>query len=422
MKIMNLSVVKMWTRLAGAAAVLSILMIGGCSLDDASAPPLAGPSDFGVGVSIVASPDQLPRDGSSQSVVTVTVRDASGKPISGKLLNVSTSLGTLSQNQVVTDSNGQATFALTAPSSSAVGASALISVVPVGSNGDTPVARQFSIVLTGLANSTAPTPDFTFAPAAPERGTSVRFDASATRDENAPCLDACSYSWNFGDNTSGSGRMLNHTFSSSGTFNVVLTVTDAAGTSASISKPVSVSSIPPPTVTMTVSPTPPIAGQEAFFTAIATAAPGHSISRYAWNFGDGTTETTMTSTVAKTYIRTGTYVARVIVTDDVGQTAAASVTFTIAGNGVTASFTFSPTDPKDGESVQFDGSTSTAPGGATIVKWTWNFGDGSSIVEGAEPTIAHTFPNDRTYVVRLTVTDSTGRTGTTTQEVTVDEP
>jgi len=107
-------------------------------------------------------------------------------------------------------------------------------------------------------------------------------------------------------------------------------------------------------------------------------------------------------------------------TDDLGQSASASASVTVGG-GATASFTFSPTNPEPGDLVQFNGSPSTAAGGATITQYSWDFGDGVSEIR-TEPTTSHAYGVARTYVVRLTVTDSAGRTGTTTQNVAVTEP
>jgi PKD repeat protein len=112
----------------------------------------------------------------------------------------------------------------------------------------------------------------------------------------------------------------------------------------------------------------------------------------------------------------------VTVTDDVGQTASAARQFAIVSSGVTASFTASPTNPRTTDTVQFNGVTSTAPAGATITEWEWDFGDGSSVVEESDPTTSHQFSSARTYVIRLTVTDSTGRTGTTTMNLAVAAP
>ena len=112
----------------------------------------------------------------------------------------------------------------------------------------------------------------------------------------------------------------------------------------------------------------------------------------------------------------------VTVTDDMGQTASVSLQFTIVGSGMTASFTSSPTDPTTATTVQFNGVASTASAGATITEWNWDFGDGStgSVVNANnDPTTSHQFAAVGTYVVRLTVTDSAGRTGTVTANVVV---
>ena len=59
------------------AVVLVAGMWAGCSLEDAGVPALTSPSGFSTAVTLTASPARLPRDGTSQSIVTVTVRDAS---------------------------------------------------------------------------------------------------------------------------------------------------------------------------------------------------------------------------------------------------------------------------------------------------------------------------------------------------------
>ena len=402
-------------------AVAACLSVAACSLNDGAAPSPTGPSEFALSVTMSAAPDQLPRDGSSQSVVTITVRDETNRPIAGQRLNASSTLGSLSGSDVVTNANGPASVTLTAPVAGTVGNAALISVVPVGTNAGNGVARTISVMLTGASNSTRPTPSFTWTPTSPELNTAVRFDASATTDENAPCFDACTYSWDFGDGSSGTGRIVNHTFAAARTYTVTLVVTDPAGTSASLARSVVVASIPAPTVTLTVSPNPPLVGQRATFTANADPATGHSITRYSWEFGDGTTQTTSTPTVTKTYSSRGTYVVTVTATDDTGQTGTATLQFTITGAGVTASFTISPTGPVTGQTVQFNGSASTGAGGSTISAWAWDFGDGTTS-SGSSATASHAFATAGSYTVRLTVTDSAGRTGSTTVTVSVTEP
>src|SRR6185503_3502401 len=78
----NVLRVDMRVRLLGV--VLSAVALSGCTLKDQEAPGLAGPSGLSLSLSVVASPDRLIQDGASQTVVTATVRNAQGEPVSGK--------------------------------------------------------------------------------------------------------------------------------------------------------------------------------------------------------------------------------------------------------------------------------------------------------------------------------------------------
>ena len=391
----------------------------GCSVEDPGIPALTSPSGFGAAVTLSAFPDRLPRNGSAQSVVIVTVRDSTNTPAQGQRLTVTASVGTLSQDEIVTDVEGRASFAFVAPAATAVANEAQIQVAPISDGNERSLPRVLTIQLTGVSNTTVPTPAFTFTPTTPEKNASVRFDGSTTTDEGAVCLDACTYSWNFGDGSSSTGRIVNHAFATPGSRTVTLTVTDGAGTTASTASTVTVSNVAAPTVTLAVDPSPPIAEQPATFTATTTVATGHGISSYFWTWGDGNVQTTFVPTVTKAYAEVGTYVPSVTVTDDLGQTATDSLQFTIVGSGVTASFTISPTNSTTANAVQFNGVTSTASAGETITSWVWDFGDGTDLVTTDDPTTAHTFALARIYIVRLTVEDTAGRTGTVTVSVTV---
>ncbi len=137
-----------WVRKA-AVVLAAGLLAAGCTLQDGAAPLVTGPSEFGLSVTMTASPDQLPRDGASQSTVTVMVRDDASRPVGGRRLIASTSAGTLSVAEVTTSSDGRATFAFTAPAPGTVGDAALVSVIPVGDNGGNSMPRTLTINFTG---------------------------------------------------------------------------------------------------------------------------------------------------------------------------------------------------------------------------------------------------------------------------------
>ena len=96
-----------WVTLALATAV----SIGGCTLKEQEPPPLAGPSELGVSLSMSATPDVLMQDGVSQSQVAVMARNADSAPIGGMDLRVETlvdgaliDIGRLSSKNVQTGS------------------------------------------------------------------------------------------------------------------------------------------------------------------------------------------------------------------------------------------------------------------------------------------------------------------------------
>ena len=83
-----------------------------------------------------------------------------------------------------------------------------------------------------------------------------------------------------------------------------------------------------------------------------------------------------------------------------------------------ADFVFSPTSPSAGALVQFDASASQASEGTSIISYAWDFGD---MTTGSGITTTHAFSIPGLYDVKLTVTDSSGKTGTKTQTVQVRE-
>jgi PKD repeat protein len=85
--------------------------------------------------------------------------------------------------------------------------------------------------------ATPPTARFTFACTQ----LSCSFDASSSTDD----VGITSYSWSFGDSTSGSGAAASHPFGATGAYTVTLTVTDTQGLQSSTSKKVSVNSAAP---------------------------------------------------------------------------------------------------------------------------------------------------------------------------------
>jgi PKD repeat protein len=73
------------------------------------------------------------------------------------------------------------------------------------------------------------------------QGLTASFDASGSRDDDG---EVRSYAWDFGDGTTATGAKPDHAYSTAGTYQVELTVTDDDGATGSITQPVTVAQGP----------------------------------------------------------------------------------------------------------------------------------------------------------------------------------
>ena len=388
-----------------------------CSLDKQETPALSGPSEFALALTMTATPDTIPRDGSSQSVVTITARDVTGRAIAGQ--HITLSLGAsapqgaaLSQSEVITDAGGQATAIVTAPVSGSTG-NITLTATPVGTDGGNQRGHTLQI-LASPSNTTAPTAAFTYSPTTPDVGQTVTFDASTTRDENTVC-SSCTFFWDFGGDGTATGTIATHAFSSGGSFIVRLTATDTGGTSNTTQQTVSVTAPSIPTsVSISSSPATPIAGQPATFTASATPATNHRIVSYQFVWGDGNSNTQNSNIIQHTYSQSGSYLLSLTVRDDLGQSTTINQVITVS-SGLTASFTTSIS----GTTVTFT-ATATSMVASTITDYAWDFNnDGTYDTNGSSNITSNDFGASGSYTVKLRVTDSRGVTQTATNTVVI---
>lgn len=166
------------------------------------------------------------------------------------------------------------------------------------------------------------------------------------------------------------------------------------------------------------SPTAVSAYQNVLFDASTTTDNGvacGSACTYAWNFGDGGSSTGQTT--SHEFRAAGSYVVTLRVTNNNGQFAQISQSIAVsAGTPPTASFVFSPTQPRTSQDIFFSAEASRAANGRRLVAYDWNFGSGRT---GTGVTVAKRYDTPGSYVVTLTVTDDAFQQTTVSQTVNV---
>ena len=108
------------------------------------------------------------------------------------------------------------------------------------SDSDLSDTQSFIITITETPNQ-SPTASFTADPTSGVAPLEVSFNASNSSDSDGSIV---SYAWDFKDGNTGNGLTINHTFSSTGSYNVELTVTDNEGATDSTTKTITVTETP----------------------------------------------------------------------------------------------------------------------------------------------------------------------------------
>ena len=324
--------------------LLIAILMSACTLDPEPIPPLAGPSESALSLRLTASPDQIPQDGTSSSLVEIVARDASGKPLQGLVLDAATfvggvrvDLGSLSARRISTTREGRAAITYHAPfpppPSASDDVTVAVVVTPLGTNFANASERAVFIRLFRpgmvLPPNRPPVPQFFVSPTSPREGDAVLFDGSGSSDDGS----IASFTWSFGDGSTGAGSRQTHRYQLAGTYNVVLTVTDDRGSTASTPPaPITVVSSADPVASFATSPTEPSVSQPVHLNASASkAAPGRSITAYAWDFGDGSSGSGVTT--SHVYTAPGSYAIVLSVTDSIGRKSTQIQTITVKASG-----------------------------------------------------------------------------------------
>ncbi|MGC4113156.1 MAG: PKD domain-containing protein [Myxococcales bacterium] len=134
-----------------------------------------------------------------------------------------------------------------------------------------------------------------------------------------------------------------------------------------------------------------------------------------WEFGDDTSSDE--AKVEHTYANAGTFVATLTVRNSVGGTDRDTVEITVSDlHAPPTAAIVGPSKGRMGDALTFDGSTST--GASALASYDWAFGDGAT---ASGPSATHFFAANGQYSVQLTVTDTSGLTGSASLTVTIGD-
>ncbi len=231
--------------------------------------------------------------------------------------------------------------------------------------------------------------------------------------------------WAFGDGATGAGETIEHSYDDPGTYTARLTVADDDGATSTSTLTITVLGAvnQPPQAEFTASATSGSAPLVINFDASASQDSDGSITSYAWDFGDGTMGTGVTT--SHTYDAAGTYTVQLTVTDDDG--ASVEVTLELTANPPATPINQAPTvsieaTPVSGDaplSITFTASAQDPDGDS--LSYQWDFGDGTTL-EDAPPTQTHTYTAAGTYTATVTADDGQGNSVDVSIAITVSNP
>jgi len=206
-------------------------------------------------------------------------------------------------------------------------------------------AEPHIIEIIGETVATPPIALFTASKTTALAGESITFDASTSYDPDGTTE---SWDWNFGDGVIGSGEVVQHSFTTNGTYIVAMTVKDDEQLANSTQKTITV--IDYPAASFSYSPEEPLVDHTVTFDATASNPVGGTITEYAWKFGDGQIGTG--ATITHSYSTTGTFTVNLTVTDSEGLANSTTKAIIVKIHDIAiTSLTATPSAVKIGETV-----------------------------------------------------------------------
>jgi PKD repeat protein len=245
---------------------------------------------------------------------------------------------------------------------------------------------------------------------------SASFDASQSADN----LGIVSWTWTLdyrGDRVELQGRTASFLFDDAGTYEVVLTATDAAGNHAADSLTVTVRDTTPPVAD--AGPDATIDQNAALTLDGSRSTDNVGVISWTWTFTyDGTPVELLGRSQNYTFARPGTYNVTLKVGD--ARRLYDTTTITIRVRDTVDPKVVAPSHltATPGDRVTLDGSASTDNIG--VVRWEWRFHDGGKDVKLNGSTVSYAFKDKGDHVVTLTTFDAEGNAAAETFTVTIE--
>jgi gliding motility-associated-like protein len=239
-------------------------------------------------------------------------------------------------------------------------------------------------------------------------------------DQTTPA--ATSWLWNFGDGQTSTAQNPSHTYTTTGNFNITLTVTSGGSCPGSTTKNAFVT-VHPPTATIggILAACTKGTGSLSTINPAANVNAVDGVATYAWTAPGSNEGSSTSATPGFTYNTAGTYTISLTATTTGGCTTTATQSVTI-GTPVSPAFTPSAITVCGNSAVNFTPATQNPAD-----SYHWVFGDGNDSNVAAPPSppnypISHKYESPGAFLVTLTVTSNGCPNTSTPQTITIKPP
>jgi PKD repeat protein len=217
-----------------------------------------------------------------------------------------------------------------------------------------------------------------------------------------------------------SGRTATRTYTSPGQVTVRMRAnrSNDGVPEAVVTRTITVLADPGPTAAFGFAPAVPLPGERVALSSTSRASQG-SLTAQDWDLdGDGGFDDAQGAAVSTSFASAGTRRVRLRVRQTNGKTAVRELTVRVNAPPA-AAFSWSPTDPIAGHSIDFTSSSSDAEGQLTL---SWDLDGDGLYGDASGARISHPFSIPGTYEVGLQATDSDGVVSTVRRQVVVAAP